>query len=98
MNALTSRSMSPLIAPDSGPTNCSNRGRSVITSAKTLFKTASTSTCCSMASTTVVAIACCTSGESTNGPTVFQIALTIIQGALPPVRNSSRGSEQHRNN
>ena len=69
-NAWTSRSISPLIAPANGPISCCNRGRSVITPANTLLRMASTSTCFSIASETVVAIASCTSGESTSGPTV----------------------------
>ena len=69
-NARTSRSINPLIAPDNGPTSCCNRGRSVITPANTSFRIASTSTCDWIASVAVVAIASCTSGESTSGPTV----------------------------
>ena len=69
-NARTSRSISPLIAPASGPTSRCSRGRSVMTPANTSLRIASTSTCSSIASMTFVAIASCTSGESTSGPTV----------------------------
>ena len=69
-NSRTSRSISPLTAPASGPTSFCRRGRSVMTPAKTSFRTASMSTCCSMALVTVVAMASCTSGECTRGPTV----------------------------
>src|SRR5215218_5103505 len=69
-NARTSRSISPLTAPDSGPTSFCRRGRSVMTPANTSSRTASMSTCCSMALVTVVAMASWTSGECTRGPTV----------------------------
>src|SRR5215213_1382825 len=69
-NSRTSRSISPLIAPESGPTSFCRRGRSVMTPAKTSLRTASMSTCCSMALVTVVAIASFTSVECTSGPTV----------------------------
>ena len=70
MKARTSRSTRLLIAADRGPTSCSSRGLSVITPSKTLLRTASMSTCFSMAAVTLVAMASCTSGESINGSTV----------------------------
>ena len=68
--ALTSRSIRPLIAPASGPTSFCRRGLSEMTPAKTSLRVASTSTCCSIAFVTVVAMACWTSGSSMSGPTV----------------------------
>ena len=57
MKARTCESISPLIAPASGPTKASSLGLSVMTSAKTSLRIASTSTCCWMASVTLVATA-----------------------------------------
>ncbi len=62
--------ISPLTAPASGPIRSCSRGRSWVTPANAWVSSAWTSTCSSMASVTLVAIAVCTSGESTSGPTV----------------------------
>src|SRR4029453_18506306 len=87
-NSRTSRSISPLIAPESGPTSFCRRGRSVMTPANTSLRTASTSTCCSMALGTVVAMASCPCGEFTRGPTVSRYRCASFSVRCP--QNATR--------
>ena len=70
-NSFTCDSIRPLTAPEIGPTSDFRRGRSVITPAKASLSSASTSTCCWIAAVTLVAMAACTCGEFTSGPTVW---------------------------
>ena len=95
-NSFTCVSISPLTAPEIGPTRACRRGRSVMTPANTSLRIASTSTCCWIASVTLVAIAACTSGESTKRAHRLDVALRVVEGALPPERHRGRQRQQRR--
>ena len=95
-NARTSRSISPLIAPASGPTSCCSRGRSVITPANTSLRIASTSTCCLDRVDDLRRDGVLHLRRVHQRADRVQVTLTVVQRPLPPERDRRRRRQQRR--